>query len=460
MDHAFDIALLKSFFETGSTRSRAFRVQQLQKLGKALEKHESRIYEALYADLRKPRAEAFVSEIGYLQGDIRHTLTQIPKWMRPRRVPTPLGLKPANARITLEPKGVVLIISPWNYPFQLALSPLIAALAAGCCAVIKPSEHAPQSALILKELIESTFDPGLVQVVTGGRETAECLLKEPFNHIFFTGSTPAGRAIMRAAAQQLIPVTLELGGKCPVILCDDADPALAARRIVRGKFMNAGQTCVAPDHVWVPQNMEAQLINELRTAILTLAGPDPQQGPYGRIIHERHCRQLIEGLLSSGKLVYGGQSDLDDLYIAPTILKDPPLDSPVMQEEIFGPILPVLSYAHLDEPIRFCRSRPTPLALYLFTKSRMNAKRLIHAIPSGGVCINDTISQLIPHELPFGGRGQCGMGSYHGKAGFDTFSHFRSILTRRGSFDLQDRKPVTSMSLSTLKRIYRIFYGS
>ncbi|MCU0857443.1 MAG: aldehyde dehydrogenase family protein [Pontiellaceae bacterium] len=451
MCNKFQINQLRSFFLTGSTRSPDFRAGQLRNLASALDRHETRLHKALYADLRRSPLDAYTSETGYIQSEIRYALQNLRHWSREYCVCVPPGVWPASATVTPEPKGVVLIIGPWNYPLQLVLSPLVAAITAGNCAIIKPSELTPHTSAVLKNLIEETFDPDFIRLVEGGRETAEMLLCQPLDHIFFTGGTEAGRAVAQAAAKQLIPVTLELGGKNPVIIGETCDPTVTARRIVRGKFMNAGQLCVAPDHVWVPRNRLAEFTEKLKETIHTFYGSDPQKSSdIGRIVNRRHFDRLVA-------LCPDCLRDADDLYIAPTLIPDPPHESALMRDEIFGPLLPVLPYDSEQEVIGFCRARPVPLALYLFTGDRKQQQRLMAAIPSGGVCINDTVTQLIPKELPFGGRGASGMGAYHGKAGFDTFSHFRSVLTRSTRFDIPWSYPPITLSLNALKKLYRFF---
>jgi len=454
MRNEFQINRMKSFFEKGSTRTIAFRAEQLLKLDRALDQHEEKLHEALYADLRKSPLDAYASETGYVQSEIQYVLKKMPRWSRSQAVHIPLMLRPARGKVIPEPKGIVLIIGPWNYPLQLLLSPLVAALAAGNCAVLKPSELAPHTSAALKKMICETFDPNVVQILEGGRETAEALLNEPFDHIFFTGGTEAGRAVAVAAAKKLIPVTLELGGKSPVIVCEDADLSVAARRIVRGKLMNAGQTCVAPDHVWVPRKHLNEFSQTLGKTIAGFYGDDPKKSAdVGRIITRRHFDRLCA-------LCPECVRDVDDLYIAPTLVSDPPRDSALLQEEIFGPILPLIPYDTKEEVIEFCKTHSTPLALYLFTNDRVRQEQLMAAIPSGGVCINDTVMQLIPKELPFGGQGASGMGAYHGKTGFDEFSHFRSVLTRSTQFDSRAVYPPLKIPLRTFKKIYRLFTRS
>ena len=371
MSSQFQIGRMRSFFESGSAQDILFRAEQLRKLDRALEAHETKLHGALYADLHKSPQDAYTSETGYVQSDIRHALKNLKCWSRPQPARVPLMLCPAQAQVLPEPKGIVLIIGPWNYPAQLVLSPLVAALAAGNCAVLKPSELTPHTSAALKAMIDETFDPSVVQVIEGGRETAEALLNEPFDHILFTGGTEAGRAVAQAAAKKLIPVTLELGGKCPVIVCEDADLEVAARRIARGKFINAGQTCVAPDHVWVPRSRFGEFFQTLEKTVIEFYGENPRQSPdYGRIVNRRHFDRLVA--LSPDCV-----RDADDLYIAPTLIADPPLDQAMMHDEIFGPLLPVLPYDSEQEVIHFCHSRSAPLALYLFTNDKACQKRLL-----------------------------------------------------------------------------------
>ncbi len=452
MSDQFQIDSMRVFFGTGTTRSLEFRSAQLRQLAESLAAFEPQLHKALYADLHKSPLDAFTSETGYVQSEIRFALKNLRRWSRPRKVSVPPGVRPGRGQVLPEPKGVVLIIGPWNYPAQLVLSPLVAALAAGNCAVIKPSELTPHTSAALRELIENSFDPDTVRLLEGGRETAERLLDQPFNHIFFTGGTEIGRKVAVSAAKKLIPTTLELGGKNPAVVCTDTDLTLAARRIARGKFMNAGQLCVAPDHVWVPRSRLSGFFQTLEKTVAEFYGGDPRQSPdYGRIVNRHHFDRLVA-------LAPDCAHDAGDRYIAPTLIKDPPRDSALMQEEIFGPLLPVLPYDREQEVIDFCRTRPCPLALYLFTKDRAQRRRLTQAIPSGGVCINDTVMQLVPKKLPFGGRGTSGWGVSHGRAGFDEFSHCRSILTRSTRFDFKAAYPPLNLSLNAMRRAYRFFF--
>lgn len=449
------IAQQRAFFQSGATAAVAVRRAQLEKLRELLVCHEAELLAALHADLRKSPQEAYASEVGLVLGEIRYALRHLAGWTKPERRRAPLLAWPARAEVRAEPFGVALIIGPWNYPLQLLLSPLVGALAAGNCAILKPSEFAPHTAAVVERLIRATFQPEWVTTVLGGRETAEALLAEKFDKIFFTGSTPIGRAVMTAAARQLTPVTLELGGKCPCIVSADAPVALTARRIVWGKFLNAGQTCVAPDHVWVDRRIAPQLLACLRQTLRDFYGDEPQRSPdYGRIINQRHLERLT-GYLAAGRIAHGGESDPADLYLAPTILTEMAEDSPVMSEEIFGPILPVLEFSELDAVLAKLRDLPSPLAVYLFSGDRALQDRVLAGTQSGGVCLNDTILQLLGHDLPFGGVGASGMGRYHGRASFDCFSHQRVVLRRSLAVDPSFRYPPAKGSLGALKRLLR-----
>lgn len=459
MDFADLIARQRRFFQTGATRSLEFRVTQLNRLQQALVTHENNLLTALRADLRKSAVDAYSSEIALVLGEIQHACRHLPTWMssRPRRAPWLAW--PSRGMTRPEPRGVALILGPWNYPVQLLLSPLVSSIAAGNCTVLKPSEFASHTSTALGHLIRATFPEEQISLVEGDHTAAEALLRERFDTLFFTGSSRVGRVVMTAAARHLTPVTLELGGKCPCIVARDAPIDITARRIVWGKFMNAGQTCVAPDFVLVDRRIRTALLTSLRRAIHEFYGPDPQKSPdYGRIINLRHFDRLV-GYLASGHIEDGGKRDSADLYIAPSLMTDAPADSPVMQEEIFGPILPVVDFETLDEGLEFLRDRPTPLALYLFTPSRPTQERVLAATRSGGVCLNDTITHMLGQELPFGGLGESGMGAYHGRAGFDAFTHHRSILKRSLFFDPKLRYPPPKISLPIMKRAMRFLLG-
>jgi aldehyde dehydrogenase (NAD+) len=456
MNYSAIIQHQRTFFQTGETRRLEFRVAQLRKLANALVANESGLLDALHGDLRKPPQEASLGEIAFVLSEIRHALRHLAGWMKPQRRRVPWIAWPGHGFVQPEPLGVVLIIGPWNYPLQLLFAPLVGAIAAGNCAVLKPSEFAPRTAAAIAKLIRENFAEEFIAVVEGERDIAEALLQERFDKIFFTGSTTVGRAVMTAAAKHLTPITLELGGKCPCIVCADAPMHVTARRVAWGKFMNAGQTCVAPDFVLVERAVRDDFLNALKQAVREFYGEDPQKSKdYGRIVNRRHFDRLI-GYLRQGRVVHGGQYDPNDLYLAPTILADVPLDSPIMQDEIFGPILPVLEFDKLEGALALLSARPTPLALYLFTNSRWAQERVLAETRSGGVCINDTILHILGKHMPFGGLGESGMGTYHGKASFDCFTHYRSVLRRSFQFDVKFRYPPTRTSLAMLKRISRI----
>lgn len=449
----------RAFFNSGATRPLDFRLAQLRRLQDAITAGEAGLLSALHADLRKSAYEAWASEVGFVLSDLRHTLRRLSGWMKPQRRRTPLLAWPGHSFIQPEPYGVALIIGPWNYPLQLVFSPLVGAIAAGNCAVLKPSELAPHTAGAVARLIREHFAEDYIAVCEGERTLAEALLRERFHKVFFTGSTSVGRAVMTAAAQHLTPVTLELGGKCPCLVCADAPIEVSARRIAWGKFMNAGQTCVAPDYILVDRRVRHSLVEALKRALQGFYGDNPQASPdYGRIINQRHFDRLTS-LLGAGHILHGGQQDARDLFLAPTILADVPADAPVMQEEIFGPILPVFEFNRLDDALGLLRDRPTPLALYLFTQDRIMQRRVLAEARSGGVCLNDAIVHIVGKQLPFGGLGESGVGAYHGKASFDCFTHYRSVLRRSFWFDSQVRYPPPRLSLAALKRAFPFLLG-
>ncbi len=449
----------RAFFQSGATREVGFRVAQLVKLQKALRANETDLLDAVRADLRKPPQEAYLSEVAFVLGEVRYALRHLGAWTKPQRRRVPWIAWPGRAFVQPEPYGVALIIGPWNYPVQLMLAPLVGAIAAGNCAVLKPSEFAPHTAAALAKLIRKNFAEEYVAVVEGERDVAEALLQERFDKIFFTGGAHIGRAVMTAAARHLTPVTLELGGKCPCIVCADAPLQLTAKRIAWGKFMNAGQTCIAPDFVLVDRRISSGILDALKQAVREFYGDDPRRSPdYSRIVNRRHFDRLV-GYIGQGRVVHGGQYDASDLYIAPTILTDTPPDAPVMQEEIFGPILPMLEFERLHDALALLRDRPTPLALYLFTNNRAIHERVLTETRSGGACVNDTIVHILSKDLPFGGLGASGMGTYHGKASFDAFTHHRSVLLRSFRFDLKFRYPPARASLGTLRRITHFLFG-
>jgi len=442
----------RRFFASGKTKDVSFRIAQLHQLKQAIASHQSVIIAALQADLRKPELESYANEIRVpVTREIEAVIKQIKSWTKPHRVSTPIEQFPATAKIIPEPLGVVLIIAPWNYPFQLIMSPLIGAIAAGNCAILKPSEISPRTSGIITSIIGKTFDPEYIAVVEGGVETSQQLLAEKFDHIFFTGGTAVGKIVMAAAAKHLTPVTLELGGKSPCIVDSDVNLEGAAKRIVWGKFINAGQTCIAPDYLLVDKKIKPQLLDRLKSCIVDFYGEDPATSPdYCRIINQKHFHRL-QALLQDGEIIIGGKTDAEDLYIAPTVIDKVDWDAPLMQEEIFGPILPVLEYTTREEAIALINARPKPLALYLFSRNKTYQQMVWQQTSSGGVCLNDTMMQYGVSELPFGGVGNSGFGSYHGKASFDTFSHYKTVLTKYFLFDLPLRYPPYQGKLKLLK---------
>lgn len=431
----------RTFFETGRTGELTFRKRSLLKLREAVEKYEDEIVYALHKDLGKNQNEAFATEIGMVYSEISYMLKHLHGLMKEKRVPTSLANFKGKSRIYSQPYGVVLIMSPWNYPFQLTMVPLIGALAAGNCAVVKPSAYAPETAAVVEKILTETFRSDYVHVVRGGRKENENLLEEKFDYIFFTGGKNVGRTVMEAAAKHLTPVTLELGGKSPCIVDETADIAMAARRIAWGKFLNCGQTCVAPDYVLVHETVKEKFLAAMVKNIEALYGENPiDSKDYGKIINRKHFHRLDELLAGESPYYFGG-ADEETCKIGPILLDDVTWQSRVMEDEIFGPVLPVLEFSNLKEVKAAVNSRPRPLALYLFTKSKEAERYVIRNIPFGGGCINDTIMHLVSSDLPFGGIGESGMGSYHGKYSFRTFSHEKSILKKCTLIDMPLRYP-------------------
>jgi len=424
------VRTLRGTFDSGGTLPLEWRRRQLTALGRMMREEEDRVAAALRDDLGKSAIEAYLTESSFVGREIAHTLRNLERWTRPRRVRVPAALRPARARIVRQPLGVVLVIAPWNYPAMLSLAPLVGALAAGNCAVLKPSELAPATSGLLAELLPRTLDANAVAVVEGGVPETTALLTERFDHILFTGSGRVGRIVMEAAAKHPTPVTLELGGKSPAVVEPGVDLVRAARRIVWGKFLNAGQTCVAPDYVLAVGAAARELEAPLADAVRRMFGSDPSRSPdYGRIVNLDHFDRLV-GLLGDGRIVVGGERDRNDRYLAPTVLADVDPDAAVMQEEIFGPILPVVGVPDLDAAIAFVRSRPTPLALYGFTGAKGTKRRLLEETASGSVGFGVPAAQMGVSGLPFGGVGASGMGRYHGVYSIDTFSHARAVLDK------------------------------
>ena len=427
----------KHFFRTGVTRGVDFRIDMLKKFRKAIIENDELISAALKADLNKQPFESYMCETGLLLEEINFHIKRLKKWSKTRRVKSGIGQLPGKSYVCPEPYGVVLIMAPWNYPVQLCLMPLVGAISAGNCAVVKPSAYAPESSRVISKLIESAFPTGFVTAVEGGRDANKALLDEPFDYIFFTGSVAVGKTVMEAAAKRLTPVTLELGGKSPIIVDETANLPLAARRIAFGKVLNAGQTCVAPDYLMIEKSVEAPFIEEYKKALADFF-PDGDMSGMVRIINDKHFERVCNILDNSGNVVIGGARDAETRFIEPAVLTDVPIDSPAMQQEIFGPVLPVLPYEKLDDCIDFIRSRPKPLALYIFSENRMNQEKVLNSCSFGGGCINDTVIHLASSHMSFGGVGESGMGSYHGKKSFDTFTHYRSVL-KQGKLDVKLR---------------------
>ncbi|HHO1891430.1 TPA: aldehyde dehydrogenase [Staphylococcus aureus] len=420
----------KAFFNTQQTKDISFRKEQLKKLSKAIKSYESDILEALYTDLGKNKVEAYATEIGITLKSIKNARKELKNWTKTKNVDTPLYLFPTKSYIKKEPYGTVLIIVPFNYPFQLVFEPLIGAIAAGNTAIIKPSELTPNVARVIKRLINETFDANYIEVIEGGIEETQTLIHLPFDYVFFTGSENVGKIVYQAASENLVPVTLEMGGKSPVIVDETANIKVASERICFGKFTNAGQTCVAPDYILVHESVKDDLITALSKTLREFYGQNIQQSPdYGRIVNLKHYHRLTS-LLNSAQMniVFGGHSDEDERYIEPTLLDHVTNDSAIMQEEIFGPILPILTYQSLDEAIAFIHQRPKPLSLYLFSEDENATQRVINELSFGGGAINDTLMHLANPKLPFGGVGASGMGRYHGKYSFDTFTHEKSYI--------------------------------
>lgn len=445
----------KEYFQSGATLPLEFRLAQLRSLYRGIKRFEPQILEALRSDLGKSAEESYMSEIGMCLTEIRHTARHLREWSRPQRVPTPLMHFPGSSRIVREPRGVCLIIAPWNYPFLLAVGPMISAIAAGNCVTLKPSEYAPATTAVLEKMLDVCFEGRFCRTVTGGAEVSAAETARPYDMIFFTGSTAVGRKVMAAAAQNLTPVVLELGGKSPCIVDETADLPVAAARIIWGKCLNSGQTCVAPDYVLVARSRKDALIREMQKAICRFYGEDPcENSAYPRIVNERHFDRLA-AMLPEDPAV-GGRVDRESLKIEPTLIETTLNDqSPLMTEEIFGPLLPIVPYDNIHEALGYILSRPRPLALYLFSRNRKLQRRVVETIPFGGGCINDTISHITTPYLPFGGTGDSGMGAYHGRCGYETFTHAKSILSKPFRPDLPVRYPPLTGKLDLLHKILR-----
>ena len=445
MDIEQTINAQRKFFATNKTFDIKFRLNALDRLKASVKKHETDLLEAIHKDLGKSATESYMCEVGLLLEKISYTRRHLHSWTRTRRKITPLTNFHAKSMIVQEPYGIVLIMSPWNYPVLLTLEPLVGAIAAGNCAVVKPSAYSPETSAIMQKLISETFEPGYVAIVTGGRAENANLLEQKFDYIFFTGGVTVGKLVMEKASKHLTPVTLELGGKSPCIIDHTANLRIAARRITFGKFLNCGQTCIAPDYVLVEKSVHDEFVSLLKEETDKMYGKDIfDNKDYGKMVNQKHFDR-VSGLIDKGKTVYGGRLKAETLQIEPTILDNVMPDDAVMQEEIFGPVLPIIAVENTNKAANFIKSRPKPLALYLFTSDRKVERQFMRQVPFGGGCVNDTIIHIATNNLPFGGVGNSGMGSYHGKKTFETFSHAKSVVKKYTWLDISMRyQPYTS----------------
>ncbi|MFB7139706.1 aldehyde dehydrogenase [Gottfriedia sp. NPDC056225] len=445
----------KAYFQTGITKTSKYRIAQLKKLYKSIVENEEEIKQALKQDLNKSDFEAYMTEIGFTLKEISEAIKKIEKWMKPKKVKTPITHFGTKGYIYREPYGVTLIISPWNYPFQLAMAPLIGAIIGGNTAVIKPSELTPNTSKIIQKIIKELFDEDYIAVVEGGIAESTLLLQQKFDLIFFTGSVQVGKIVMEAASKNLTPLILELGGKSPTIVHNDANIQIAAKRIVWGKFTNAGQTCIAPDYIYVHDSVKQKFISALKNEIVHFYKDKPLlNNDYSKIISERHFNRLVD-FLKNGQVVHGGDYDLLTHKIEPTLITDVNWDSPIMSEEIFGPILPILSYFNVDEVLDEINQHPKPLALYVFTEDKDLAKKVIEKVPFGGGCVNDTLYHMANPNLPFGGVGESGTGNYHGEYSFSAFTHDKSVLLQTTKIDLKIRYHTTKNALRFIRKLLK-----
>lgn len=445
----------KAYFYNGHTRSVEVRKNNLKKLYEGIQRFEEEIFQALKLDLNKSVHESFTTEVGYVLKEISFQLKHMSSWSKPKRVRTALTHFGSKGKVVPEPYGVTLIIAPWNYPFQLAIAPLVGALAAGNTIVLKPSELTPNVSKVITRMLAELFQEELVAVVEGGVEESTALLKEPFDYIFFTGSVGVGKVVMEAAAKQLTPLTLELGGKSPCIVHKDAKVDVTARRIVWGKFLNAGQTCVAPDYLYVHASVKEQLIEALRHEIAEQYGNEPLQNEnYVRIVSERHFERLCR-FLQDGQVAIGGNYKRDTLHIEPTVVKDITWQDAVMEDEIFGPILPIIEYENIEEVIDTIQQHPKPLALYVFSEDKEMQKKVTSNISYGGGCVNDVVYHLATPYLPFGGVGSSGLGSYHGEESFRTFSHYIFFFKQKTAYEMKIRYSSTKSALKFIRKLLK-----
>jgi len=450
-----NINALKDYFNTGATQTYAFRLLQLERLKKAVMDSEKILYEALHADLKKTDEDAWATEVGFFLSELNHTIKHLQEWMQPKSVATNLVNMPSTSYTIQEPLGVVCIIAPWNYPFQLLFTPLIGAIAGGNCAVLKPSEFAPATAKVMAKIVDGLFPNNYMLYLEGDGATVlpPLLTENRFDHIFYTGSTAVGKIIYKYAAEKLVPVTLELGGKSPAVITADANLRVAARRLASPKFSNCGQMCIAPDYILVPTDLKDKLIKELIIAIQSFYGVDAEASEhYGKIINDKQWLR-ITSYLSEGEIVYGGKSNREKLFIEPTIMTGVHADAKIMQDEIFGPILPILTYTSKEEALAIIQKNPNPLAFYVFTENKVDEQYWLTNVPSGGACVNNATMHITNHELPFGGRGFSGTGGYHGKLSFDTFTHTKSVLKTPTWIDPSFKYPPYKGKAWLLKRL-------
>lgn len=451
------LAAMHRFFETGITQPYAFRKQQLLALKKAVTAHEAEIYEALYADLKKSKEECWVTENGFFLAELNNTISHLREWMEPEPVSTNLLNLPSSSRVLREPLGVVLVIGPWNYPLQLLFTPLLGAIAAGNCVVLKPSEFAPATAAVMQKIIEAAFLNEYVLFVPGDGATVipNMMNQFTFDHVFYTGSTAVGRIIYKMAAEKLVPVTLELGGKSPCVIENDANINIAAKRIAMTKFSNAGQMCVAPDYVLVHASKKEALVTALKNKIVQFFGDTPEESEnYGKLINEKQFDRVVN-YLSQGNLIHGGRHHKETLFIEPCLLDGISTESVIMKDEIFGPVLPILSFNTTAEALAIIAKNPNPLAFYIFTSSVNKEKQWLNAVPSGGACVNNASWHLTNPSLPFGGRGLSGSGAYHGRYSFETFSHKKAVMKTPTWFDPAMKYPPLKGKLGIFKWIIR-----
>jgi aldehyde dehydrogenase (NAD+) len=456
-DILMQLAAMRRYFESGVTKPYTFRKQQLLALKRSVVEHETEIYAALHADLKKSKEECWVTENGFFLAELNDTLRNLQRWMEPETASTNLLNLPSSSRVLREPLGVTLIIGPWNYPFQLLFTPLLGAIAAGNCVVMKPSEFAPATAAVMQQIIESAFPNEYILYVPGDGATVipEMMNNFGFDHVFYTGSTAVGRIIYKMAAEKLVPVTLELGGKSPCVVEADANISVAAKRIVMTKFSNAGQMCVAPDYVLVHASKKDALVDQLKKKIQQFFGEHPEESEnYGKLINAKQFDR-VTGYLPQGNILHGGRTNKEQLFIEPTLLEVAGTDTAVMKEEIFGPVLPILSFTTREEALAIIAENPNPLAFYIFTSNGDTEKEWLNAVPSGGACVNNASWHLTNPGLPFGGRGFSGTGAYHGKYSFETFSHKKAVMKTPTWFDPALKYPPFKGKLGIFKWVIR-----